>query len=90
MVARFVRDEEAAGSNPVTPTDANGPLTCGNAVQGPFASLAMRNMCAIAAPPSPGMPPRAEFGRRPEAAVSVALKGHPVDWASRPVAAWSA
>jgi hypothetical protein len=25
LVARFVRDEEAAGSNPVTPTNVYGP-----------------------------------------------------------------
>ena len=28
MVERFVRDEEAAGSNPVTPIHDRGPGTC--------------------------------------------------------------
>ena len=28
MVARFVRDEEAVGSNPATPTNVSGRLGC--------------------------------------------------------------
>ena len=39
LVARVVRDDEAAGSNPVTPTDTEGPLTCRHAGQGPSSCL---------------------------------------------------
>jgi hypothetical protein len=34
VVARFVHTEEVTGSNPVSPTHAKPPLTCGGAESG--------------------------------------------------------
>src|SRR4051812_277097 len=36
VVARFLDTEEVTGSNPVSPTEENWPLTCENAEQGPI------------------------------------------------------
>jgi hypothetical protein len=38
LVARFVRDEEAVGSNPATPTFRNKSLTSSNTVSSPTSS----------------------------------------------------
>ncbi len=50
LVARFVRDEEAAGSNPVTPTSWLLGSDLRKRGQSPFASPALGHKCGIRAP----------------------------------------